>query len=162
MKTAVDTNILFDLLAGDEDSAASARQALSKALAAGPVVICPVVYAELAAGFASQEELRRFMHDLQLRVEDFSTDALFQAATAWKRYATRRGVHVQCSRCGHKAMLRCPACQARLPWRQHIIPDFVVGGHASHQADGLLTRDIGYYRTYFPRLRLVTPAQAAP
>ena len=162
MKTAVDTNILFDLLAGDQEAAAAARQSLSDVLAAGPVVISPVVCAELAAGFASQDELGRFIHDLQLRVEDFSTDALFEAATAWKRYATRRGLQVQCPRCGHKATLRCPACQGPLAWRQHIIPDFVVGGHAFHQADRLLTRDIGYYRTYFPRLRLVTPSLGAP
>lgn len=162
MKTAVDTNVLFDLLAGDHNAAASARQVLSNVLSAGPVVICPVVYAELAAGFASQEEVTRFIQDLHLRVEDLSTDALFQAAAAWKRYATRRGKPVQCPHCGHKVILHCPACQAFLVWRQHIIPDFVIGGHASHQADRLLTRDAGYYRSYFPGLRLVTPESVAP
>ncbi len=157
MKTAVDTSVLFDLLAGDHNAAASARQALSNALSAGPVVICPVVYAELASGFASQEEVTRFIQDLHLRVEDLSTDALFQAAAAWKRHATRRGNHIQCPHCGHQVILHCPACQSSLVWRQHIIPDFLIGGHASHQADRLLTRDAAYYRSYFPGLRLVTP-----
>lgn len=161
MKTAVDTNVLFDLLAGDKSAAASAGLALSEVVSAGQVVICPVVYAELAAGFPSQEELARFIHDLHLRVEDFSADALFQAAAAWKRYAARRGNQVQCPRCGHKVILHCPACQAPLAWRQHIIPDFMIGSHAYHQADRLLTRDIGYYRSYFPRLRLVNRESAA-
>ena len=162
MKTAVDTNVLFDLLGGDPGAASAARQALLSVLSAGPVVICPVVYAELAAGFAHQDELTQFIQDLPLRVEDFSADALFQAAAAWKRYALRRGQQVQCPQCGRSATLRCPACQASLAWRQHIIADFLVGGHASCQSDRLLTRDAGYYRSYFPGLQLMTPAPVTP
>ena len=158
MKTAVDTNVLFDLLGGAPGAASAARQALLSVLSSGPVVICPVVYAELAAGFAHQDELTQFIQDLPLRVEDFSADALFQAAAAWKRYALRRGQQVQCPQCGRQAPISCPSCGAPLGWRQHIIADFLIGGHASCQADRLLTRDTGYYRTYFPTLLLVVPA----
>jgi len=51
MRTAVDTNVLLDLLAGDEAAIGAARSALVGALARGSLVICPVVYAELAASF---------------------------------------------------------------------------------------------------------------
>jgi hypothetical protein len=42
--------------------------------------------------------------------------------------------------------------------RTHLIPDFLIGAHASHQADALAAADRGYLRTYFSRLNRLTPA----
>ena len=41
--------------------------------------------------------------------------------------------------------------------RDRIVPDFLVGAHALHQADALLTRDRGFYRRYFKNLRVIEP-----
>ena len=38
-----------------------------------------------------------------------------------------------------------------------VIADFLVGAHARSQADRLLTRDWGFYRSAFSGLRLVEP-----
>jgi len=162
VKTAVDTNVLFDLLLDDPDFGKAAQGALAGALRAGPVVVCPVVYAELAAHFGDSRELGGFLRDLGIRVEDFGLEALDTAAEAWRTYAGNRGEAIRCARCGHEFALRCPGCDDPVVWRQHLIADFLVGGHAQCRADALLTRDRGYFRKYFPKLRLMVPEQAPP
>jgi predicted nucleic acid-binding protein len=157
VRTAVDTNVLLDLLAGDPAAAASARSAIANALGLGSLAVCPMVYAELGANFPDQEELTRFIRAFHIQVDDFSAEALFMAAAAWRRHARNRGKEIQCPRCGQRTEVLCPSCGTPLSWRQHILPDFLVGAHAAAQADRLLTRDPYYYRRYFPAVTVLAP-----
>jgi hypothetical protein len=105
-----------------------------------------------------QITFERFIADLGLQLEAFSAEALRRAADAWRAYANRRGQRIQCSHCGHLFDLGCPACRAPVLWRQHLITDFLIAGHAAAQTDLLITRDRGYYRAYFGSLKLIAPS----
>lgn len=41
--------------------------------------------------------------------------------------------------------------------RRSPLPDFYIGAHAAVQRMSLLTRDAARYRTYFPKLEIISP-----
>jgi len=153
MITAVDTNILFDVLIPDAPHGDQSERGLAEALRAGAVVISDPVYAELAVHFPEQDKLDRFLADTGLRLEASKADALHRAGRAWSEYVRRRPA-LACPQCGATQDLHCDKCGASVQPRQHVVADFIIGAHALTQADRLLTRDRGYYATYFPELKL--------
>jgi predicted nucleic acid-binding protein len=133
MITAVDTNVLLDILAPNEPFFERSRQGLEHAWQAGALVICDLVYAEVSVHFPSQEECETFLSETGIRVEPLQRRASFLAGRAWRTYRKRGGK------------------------RSRILTDFLVGAHAQVQASRLLTRDRGFYRDLFPDLQLLDP-----
>jgi predicted nucleic acid-binding protein len=133
--TLVDTNVLIDVLTADPSWGAWSRTALAAALERGPLLINPVIYAEVSVRFASIEEL-----DAALPADVFERAALpfragFLAGKAFARYRERGGE------------------------RSAPLPDFFIGAHALIAGHRLLTRDAARYRSYFPRLTVIAPQQ---
>jgi len=149
--TAVDTNALLALLYEDEHADSSEAE-LRRAYRAGCVVITPVVYAELAADghFETPFELDQFLADLSIQLVEPSREAVFRAGEQFQQYTARRPDGLQCPSCGTKQRVHCEECNKNLTPRQHIAADFLIGGHAAVDGDGLVSFDSAFYETYFP------------
>lgn len=134
MITAVDTNVLLDVFTADPRFGFPSRAALTSCLQEGSLVVCEIVWAETAAAFASRPSFERAMRTLDAAFDPLATRTAQEAGAAWRRYRQAGGT------------------------RRRVLADFLVGAHALHQADRLLTRDRGYYGTYFSRLQVLDPA----
>ena len=134
MITAVDTNILLDILLPNEKFFDRSQKALETAAAAGSLVICDLVYAELCVHFESQAICDDFLSDAGIHPEALGRPASFLASRVWRRYRRQGGP------------------------RERILADFLIGAHAQVQATRLLSRDRGFYRRMFPALHLMEPA----
>lgn len=156
MITAVDTNIILDVLIPDEPFGESSKKLLDHYLPKGKLIICEVVFAELAARFLSEKDLKLFLADTGMGLVYSNEKALYTAGMRWAEYA-RKGARKRftCDKCGHGFEATCPQCAASLTKRFHVLADFVIGAHALERADCLLSRDLGIYKTYFSDLRVV-------
>lgn len=132
MKTAVDSSVLFDIVKGAL-GAAAAQAALEAALAQGSVCVCAVVVAELGRYFATAQDLQDFLADCQLDYDPLDMRCAMEAARIMREYARNQGP------------------------RLRVAPDFLIGAHASQQADALLTTDAGFFRQYFKDLKVLAP-----
>ncbi|HVA23745.1 MAG TPA: nucleotide-binding protein [Chloroflexota bacterium] len=158
MSVAVDSNILLDIV-GATQYADAVQETIEEALDAGQLIVCPVVPAELVAHFPDYQALHGFLSDIEIELRQFSHEALWRAGQAWVSYSRRRRAGLECPDCGRTFVAPCPSCGRSAAPRQHLVTDFLIGAHALTQADGLITRDQGYYRTYFPELKLMVPGR---
>ncbi len=154
MITAVDTNILLDILIPDEAFLKSSKELLDRHISKGQLIICELVYAELSSQFLDEEELRSFIAGTGIRLVPSDQRVLNLAGRTWREYIRNKKALLQCPSCGKSVPIACPSCNSALKIRQHIISDFMIGAHALHTAEILLSRDHGFYKTYFKGLRI--------
>jgi len=132
--SAIDSNVLLDILIPNEAFADASTAAIEDAALNGSLVVSDIVYAEICIQFATQRECDHFFNSNEIRVEPLDRSAHFLASRIWRGYRARGGK------------------------RNRILPDFLIGAHAQIQANRLISRDRGFYRTLFPKLSLVDPA----
>ena len=68
MITAIDTNVLLDLLIPSSSAMDSAVDQLERTSGEGKLILSEVVYAELAAHFLTGEELEMFLDQTGLEI----------------------------------------------------------------------------------------------
>lgn len=152
MTVAIDTNILLDILLPDPVFKDSSLALLSNAAGTDRLIISEVVYSELATQFSDEKLFIQFLKDTDIHLVNNPPKALWMAAGAWRAYLKNRDGSLQCNQCGTKEHFKCGGCGNSISVKQHIIPDFLIGGHAMVTAGRLLTRDRGFYRAYFEGL----------
>ena len=128
MITAVDTSVLLDVFLADEQHGPQSKELLRNAYDRGAILVCDVVYAELAPAFADRATLDRALREISATISPIDTDIAYEAGQRWSRYRQAGGP------------------------RDRIITDFLIGAHAVVKAETFLTRDRGFYETYFPEL----------
>lgn len=129
----VDTCVLLDILTDDAEWADWSAGAVAGARDIGNLVINPIIYAEVCAGFDRIEDV-----DAGLPATDFLREALpypagFLASRAFVAYRRRGGL------------------------KSSPLPDFYIGAHAAVNRYRLISRDTARFQTYFPTIELVTP-----
>lgn len=154
MISSIDTNILLDVLLPDPAHLPSSKALLDRASSEGALIVCEVVYAELACQFSVPRELDAFLEATGIRLTPSGRESLRAAGGAWKAYLSRRDGRLQCGSCGCLTRVSCPNCGNAIVSRQHVASDFIIGAHALTHADRLLTHDTGFFRAHFPGLRL--------
>ena len=132
MITAVDTNVLLDILVPNETFYEKSADALQDAAGQGSLAISDIVYAELCVHFNTQRECDVFLDSTEIRLQALTREAHFLASRVWQTYRK----------------------QART--RSRILADFLIGAHAQKQASRLLSRDRGFTASCFRRLTFVT------
>lgn len=161
MATAVDTNVIAEILLGLPKAEQAAR-ALTLRAAVGSLVIPGIVHAELLSASSNADQLDSLLKEMHIEVDPvLDAKVVRRAASAWREYTRRRrsasGTY-PCSQCGHQnAAFHCTQCGARLAGPKRVLPDFLIGAHAAINAAALLTWDRGLYGTYYPELLVIRP-----
>ncbi len=129
-----DTNVLLDIATADPVWLSWSENQFRTAAAQGPILINPIIYAELAPAFASAADLDKWLDPAVFQRLPLPYAAGWLTAQAFLKYRRDGGA------------------------RTSPLPDFYIGAQAEMEQRTLVTRDAARYRTYFPNVQLIAPS----
>jgi predicted nucleic acid-binding protein len=129
----IDSNVLLDVTAKDPQWYSWSAAAVESVGDRFRLVINAVIYSEVSVHYSRIEEVDAALPESVFKREPIPYEAAFLAGQSFLIYRRRGGT------------------------RRSPLPDFFIGAHAAVAGYQLLTRDTARYRTYFPKLPLITP-----
>ena len=129
----VDSNVLLDILTIDPVWYSWSSSNLSLLAESHELIINDIIYTEVSIGFDRIEDLEQVFADDFFKIVPMPKEAPFLAGKAFMQYKANSGK------------------------KNLVLPDLFIGAHASVLGIPLITRDVGRYKTYFPKLQLITP-----
>lgn len=138
MISAVDTNVLLDMVTGDAEFGPSAVTTLRRASAEGQLIVSAAVWAEVAAAYDDPGTAASMLDGIGVDLVPDDRAVAMAAGAAWRSYRRAGGT------------------------RRRVLADFLIAAHATEKADRFVTRDRGFYRRHIPRLTILDPTKAGP
>lgn len=133
MSFLVDTNVILDIVTEDLKWFDWSSTTLAQCAELGKLWINPIIYAEISIGFTYIEELDEVLPSTIFHRASLPWEAGFLAGKCFLRYRKASGT------------------------KSAPLPDFYIGAHAAISDLTLITRDQGRYKTYFPKIKLISP-----
>lgn len=130
----IDSNVLLDVMTEDPRWLHWSSAAIENAADSGRLAINPVIFAEVSIRYSTIEDLEKSLPRSLVDKEPIPYEAAFLAGKCFLEYRRRGGA------------------------RASTLPDFFIGAHAAVAGYRLITRDAARYRTYFPKLDIISPS----
>ena len=134
MISALDTSVILDVLRRDARFGPSSLETVRRASLEGNLIVAPAVWAEVCAAFDDADEAKSTLDKIGVELVGDDRAIATAAGSAWRAYRRAGGT------------------------RRRVLADFLIGAHAMLKADRLLTRDRGFYQSYFRELRILDPS----
>ncbi len=129
----VDSNVILDIVTEDPIWFEWSSEKLRYHIEHNILVINPIIYSEVSISFKNTEDIDVVLPKSMFTRQQIPWEAAFLAGKSFVEYRAMGG-------------------KKRSP-----LPDFFIGAHALTGGMDLVTRDAARYRTYFPKLNVISP-----
>ncbi len=128
----VDSCVLLDIFNADETWVKWSSNTLHSLSKENQLVINIIIFTEIALNFDTPKELIDTLELLNIKILDIPVEVAFDVSRTFKKYRKNKGD------------------------KKSPMPDFYIGEHAMSLGVPLVTRDTARFKTYQPKLKLIT------